>query len=194
VSRGPDDSRLADLPDGDFLLYVGALGRHKGVDVLLRAYAGLDNPPPLVLIGSTWPDGPTTFPSNVHVLKDWPHEAIMQAWSRSLLALAPSVWPEPCATVVLEAMASGRAVISTSVGGTPDLIADGKNGLLVPPGDADALRRAIARLLSDPAERERLALAGRQTVAAFRAGAVVPRIEQAYEQLLWRPGVPVGQV
>ena len=177
---------LADLPAGDFMLFVGALRRYKGVDVLLRAYAGLSGAPPLVLIGSAWRDSPTALPPNAVLLRDWPHEAVMHAWRRSLFGLAPSVWPEPCPTVVLEAMASGRPVIVSHLGGLPELVVDGQTGLVVPPDDAAALRGAMRRLLEDAALRQRLGAAGRQRVLAFQAGAVVPRIESIYRGLLRR--------
>jgi glycosyltransferase involved in cell wall biosynthesis len=62
---------------------------------------------------------------------------------------------------VLEAMASGICVVATSVGGTPDLLADGASGVLVPPGDSAALAIALCGVLRDPARRQRLADAGR---------------------------------
>lgn len=181
------DPRLADLPPAGYLLFVGAFGRHKGVDVLLRAYAGLPQAPPLVLIGyetTGHPLEPAGVPDNVVVLKHWPRAAVMEAWRRSAIALVPSVWPEPCPTVALEAMAAGRPVIASRVGGLPDLVDDGETGLLVPPDDPAALRGAIARLLADPAAQGRLGEAGRRKVAGFAAGAIVSRIEQAYAEVL----------
>lgn len=65
---------------------------------------------------------------------------------------------------LLEAMAMGRAVVSTPVGAIPELVDDGVNGLLVPPGDAGALAAAIERLLADPGLRERLGAAARRKV------------------------------
>src|SRR5256885_13194192 len=62
----------------------------------------------------------------------------------------------------LETMASGKAVIATSVGGIPDMIEDGVSGLLVPPGDEAALTAAIVALLGDPARRRALGQAARE--------------------------------
>jgi glycosyltransferase involved in cell wall biosynthesis len=178
---------LAQLPAQDYLLFVGALGRAKGVDVLLRAYAELPVAPPLVLIGVQTPDFqvPSGSPSQrIVLLQDWPHHAVMEAWRRCSVAIVPSIVPESFGLVAAEAMAHGRAVIAARVGALPELITDGETGLLVPPGDASALRQAIARLLADQDLRERVGQAARQRSAAFQASAVVPRFEGVYEQVL----------
>jgi glycosyltransferase involved in cell wall biosynthesis len=175
---------LDELPDEPCLLFVGALGQHKGLHVLLEAYAGLSGAPPLVLIGTPWADTPAAFPTGVRVLQNVPHQAVMHAWRRGLVALIPSLVPEAAPTVALEAMASGVPVIASSIGALPELLDDGHAGLLVPPGDARALREAMQRLLSDAPLRQRLAGAGQQRAGAFRASAVIPRIEHLYSRLL----------
>jgi glycosyltransferase involved in cell wall biosynthesis len=178
-----DDARLSQLPDGDFLLYVGGLDHSKGVDVLLRAYAALTDAPPLVLIGATRPESLPHLPPNVILLRDWPEAAVQGAWRRSLMGLVPSVWSEPCPTVVLEAMAAGRPVIASHIGGIPEMLVDGQTGVLVPPGDADALRHAIQRLLNRPDLRASIGAAARVAVERFTAHTIVPEIERTYTQL-----------
>jgi glycosyltransferase involved in cell wall biosynthesis len=175
---------LAQLPDEPFLLFVGDVRRGKGVDVLLKAYAELQGAPPLVLIGRECPDGPASLPANVLRFKDWPHDAVMGAWARSLVGLVPSIVPDACPTVAIEAMASGRPVVGARVGGLPDLVADGETGLLVPPDDVPALRGAIQRLLDDADLRERMGRAGLRRAPLFQATSVVSRIEAIYEDVL----------
>jgi glycosyltransferase involved in cell wall biosynthesis len=179
---------LADLPGEPFLLFVGQLGQHKGVRVLLEAYAGLADGPPLVLIGLRKPDTPNRLPPNVHMLHDWPHGAVLEAWRRSMIGLVPSIWPEPFGIVSLEAMALGRPLIGSRTGGIVDCVADGLTGLLVPPGDPVALRGAIVRLLDNAALREDLGRAAREHAASFRASAVVPRVEALYRHVLATSG------
>jgi glycosyltransferase involved in cell wall biosynthesis len=70
---------------------------------------------------------------------------------------------------LLEAMAHGRAVVATRIGGIPDLIADGENGVLVPTADPAALAEAIGRVLDDPILRTRFGEAGRACVARFHS-------------------------
>ena len=187
--RGDPHPNLAQLPPGDFMLFVGAFGHYKGLDVLVRAYAELRDAPPLVIIGyqtTEYPMRTVELPANVMVLQDWPHEAVMQAWQRCMLGLAPSVWSDPCPTVAMEAMAVSRPLIASRMGGLTDLVADGETGLLVPPDDHVALWQAMERLIADPALRARMGEAARRKVVEFQASTVVQRIEQVYRQLLGR--------
>jgi glycosyltransferase involved in cell wall biosynthesis len=74
--------------------------------------------------------------------------------------VVPSVRPDPCPRVVVESMALGTLVIGSDAGGIPEVVRHEVNGLLVPPGDADALAEEIGRALADPELRGRLASAG----------------------------------
>jgi len=175
------------LPTEPFLLFVGAFGRYKGVDVLIEAYKRLDNPPPLVLIGYDTSEHPVetqSLPSGVSVLRNWPHDAVMGAWKRCMIGYAPSVWNEPCATVPMEAMAVGKPVIATRIGGLTDIVADGESGYLVTPGNSTELAAATARLLADPALREKMGETGRIRVQRFQESAVIPQYERLYADLL----------
>lgn len=175
---------LSQLPEDGFLLFVGDLSRDKGVDVLARAYAKLHNAPPLVLIGRRRPDTPSDLPKNVMVMGSWPHAAVMEAYRRSSFSMLPSTCPETFGIVVIEAMSMGRPVIASRIAGLADVINDGENGFLVPPGDADALRESIQQLVDDPALRQRLGQGALRRAQDFRSGVVVPRIEAIYEELL----------
>ncbi len=191
--EGDIESYLAQLPAEDYFLFVGALSRQKGLDVLLRAYADLMNAPPLVLIGYDSPDWATLCidcPANVFVFKNWPRYAVIQAWRRSIIALLPSVGPDPCPTAVMEAMSSGRPVIASRIGGLPDLIDDGETGLLIRPGDPLELRQAIERLMANPDLRYRMGQAALYKVVEFQASSIVPRIEQIYEEVVSRRDEP----
>lgn len=182
-----DEGYRAQLPPDGYLLFVGSLTRQKGIETLLEAYAGLAVAPPLVLVGYTMPESPTSFPPNVIALKNWPHKAVMTAWRHSLAGVVPSIWPDPCPGVAMEAMATGRPVIAARIGGLPEIVADGETGLLVPPEDADALRAAMARLIADPALAARMGEAGRQRVRRFHASTVVGQIESVYDEVC---GIP----
>lgn len=175
------------LPDGPFLLFVGALGRLKGLPVLLDAYRLLRKAPPLVLIGYPMRETDAILadlPPNVRVLGQWPPQAVHRAWESALLGIVPSICQEACPTVIIEAMQAGIPVVATRMGGIPDLVVEGQTGLLVAPGDVSALAAAIGSLLADPAMAGRLGRAGRRRSELFNASAVVPRIESAYREVI----------
>ena len=187
MSSGDIEPYLEQLPGSDYLLFVGALNRQKGLDVLLRAYSGLTDAPPLVLIGYTspeWIELSKNCPDNVFVFQNWPRAAVMGAWRRSMLGLLPSVSQESCPTVIMEAMSEARPVIASRIGGIPDLVDDGQTGLLVEPGDPSALRQAIQQLTANPDLCQHMGQAALRKVGEFQASAVVPRIEHVYEKLL----------
>ena len=184
--HGGHDGRSPSLPDEPYVVFVGALRRVKGIEVLLDAWSGLDAAPALLLVGTRAPDTPASFPDGVHVVYDAPGPAVLEAFDRALFAVAPSVWAEPLGNVVHEAQSRGRAVIGTTPGGHEDMIDDGVDGLLVAPGDAPALRDAMARLLADPALAARMGDAGRDRADRFTAARVVPAFEELYAELLER--------
>jgi glycosyltransferase involved in cell wall biosynthesis len=78
--------------------------------------------------------------------------------------LLPSVWPEPFSRAVLEGMISGLVVVATRVGGTPEIIMDGENGLLFTPNDPEELAKKIAHLVDDRRSCDQIRYAGRQTI------------------------------
>ncbi len=179
-------SYLAQLPSEPYLLFIGAFGRHKGVDVLLRAYAALPSPPPLVMIGyrhSTYRVPLEEMPGRVILLEHWPHAAVMEAMRRSLFLIVPSVFPDPCPTVAIEAMAAGRAAVASRIGGLTDLVEHERTGLLVEADNPDALRAGLEQLLSDPSLAAKMGQAARLRFAQFQASAIVPRIERVYRDL-----------
>jgi glycosyltransferase involved in cell wall biosynthesis len=187
LGETPDvDPYLRRLPAGDFLLFAGALGAYKGIDVLLEAYARLDRSIPLVLIGYPTAESPIRtrdLPEGVSILGEWPHAALMEAWRRSAVALVPSLVKETFGMVALEAMSAGTPVIASRIGGLPEVIDDGTTGLLVEPGSPVEMRNALRRLIDDPDLRRRMALAGAERARVFSADAVVPRFEDAYRSM-----------
>jgi glycosyltransferase involved in cell wall biosynthesis len=179
--EGPAEDIAGDLPKEAFLLFVGDLSAEKGVPTLLRAYQSLSTKrPPLLLVGRRMPDTPAHLPAGAGIRASWPHSKVITAFRRCLFAVLPSVLADACPTTVLEAMASGCPVVATTTGGIAEMIADGKTGLLVPPGDEDRLAEAIGRLLDDTELRARLATGGKERVRRFTASAVVDRLEVVY--------------
>lgn len=175
------------LPAEPFLLFVGDMRAYKGIDVLLEAYSLLANPPALVLIGKPWPETPVVVPRNVRVHENWPNAAVLAAWERAYAGIVPSIGPEAFGLVAIEALSRGCPVIASNIGGLPEIITDGRDGLLTPPGDAAALAAAISRLTSDSTLRARLAETGKARAGDFAASRIVPQIEHVYDGLLREP-------
>jgi glycosyltransferase involved in cell wall biosynthesis len=154
----------ASLPSEPQALFVGALERVKGIDVLLEAW-------PNVGIGT------------LHVVGDGAlHDLMARSQKVAALRWTPRLEPEEVARaldeswclvlpsrseglprVVLEALARGRAVVASRVGGIPDAVEDGVNGLLVPPDDPEALADALHRVLGSRELAQRLGTAAAST-------------------------------
>jgi len=164
----------------------------KGVEYLLEA---------AVMIRRTHPE------VRFMIVGDGSHRAVLEARSRELgltshvifagvrtdaarfldefaVAVLPSV-TEGLSNTLLESMAAGLPVVATRVGGAPEVVMDGVNGILVPPRDAPALARAISKLVEDRAEARRLGEAARRRIAEqFSIEETVRQTERLYRELL----------
>lgn len=173
------DPRLAQLPDEPFILFFGDATEDKGAWHLAEAYAQLEDPPPLVLVGRCYLPELEKRPG-VRPLGAWPHPLAIEALRRSLFAVVPSLWPEPFGLVALEAAAAGKPVVASATGGLRDIVVDGETGLLVPPEDRSALVQALRRMIAEADLRARLGAAAEKRAADFSPMAIVPRYEEAY--------------
>jgi glycosyltransferase involved in cell wall biosynthesis len=95
--------------------------------------------------------------------------------------ILPSAQPEPFGGVVMEAMSLGLPVIGTNIGGTPDQIAEGETGFLIPPSDPKALAQALARLIENTRLRESMGRASRTRIETrFPISETIQHIETHY--------------
>lgn len=179
IHNGVDDEVPAaitpgTLPSGPFVLGVSTYDQNKGLSTLLRAFIGLADELPdwrLVCIGRDGAALPALrsevqeagLADRVVFLVDMPHETVMAAFRQAALFCLSSQ-AESFGIVILEAGISGTPVIASRTGGIPEIIEDGVNGLLVPPGDVQALGAAILRLARDPDAARRLARQLREKV------------------------------
>jgi glycogen(starch) synthase len=182
----PDDLVLDTAtphPDGP-IVFVGDLSRDKGVEVLLEAHRVTGGLPPLVLAGRTFEDAPLDLLDRVELRGLLEHASVIDLLQTACMVVVPSIVPDCCPTVVLEAMALGRPVVAAASGGIVDLVDDGVTGLLVAPGDAIALSSALWSVVND---RDAAAAMGRMALErarSFTASVIVGRIETLYERLL----------
>jgi glycosyltransferase involved in cell wall biosynthesis len=162
------------LPDRPRALFVGVLERYKNVDGLSTAWRRAAPRVPdahLQLVGAG-----TLQPVVEELVRDVPEQTswtarltqpeISAALDDASVLVLPSR-SEGMGRVVVEAFCRGRGVVASRVGGIPDLVEDGRNGLLVEPGDAHALAEALVRVLSDRGLAERLGPAAATSAAAW---------------------------
>jgi glycosyltransferase involved in cell wall biosynthesis len=168
-----------------YILFAGSVAAHKGVDVAVRAAveAGVR----LVVAGA----GPLLDelregrPPGVEFLGHVEVDEVERLMSRAAAVVVPSVWYENASICVLEALAAARPVIASEIGGLPEMVADGVEGLLVPPGDVTALGRAIRRLLDDAELAVALGQAGRDKArSVYAPDAHVAALERTYAQVM----------
>lgn len=152
---------------------VARLVERKGHEDLIRAAAGLR----LLFVG----DGPHRphLEGRGAILAGWRQDIPEVLAATDIVALA-SRFGEGCPNAVLEAMAAGKPVVATRAGGTAEAVVDGETGILVRPGDTDALGAALRRLAGDPDLRRRMGEAGR---ARARERFGVDAMVKAYEAL-----------
>ncbi|MEV6207553.1 glycosyltransferase family 4 protein [Kitasatospora sp. NPDC051914] len=179
ISPGADLARFTPGPPPSArprtVLYVGRMDRTsawKGVDVLVRAVAGPSWPAGarlrLVGGGDAVADHLALARSlgaadRVETAGELSGQDLVEAVRSAAVVVLPSrTEAESFGMVLVEAMACGTPVIGSAVGGIPGVVADGESGLLVPPGDPDALADACRRLLDDGALADRMGAAGRR--------------------------------
>lgn len=172
--------------DRNYILYMGRLSPEKGAQTLLDAHSMLNIPAELVIAGT----GPLEkslrerYPKARfvgHVTGQTLHQILQDA----AMVVVPSEWYENCPMSVLEAMAYGKPVIASNIGGIPELVADGETGLLFNPGNKQALRDCLSALVGDVALRRRYGTAGRKRVEShFSLDNHNKRLFQAYTSLV----------
>ena len=191
VPNGTQVGPVETAPDRpERLITVARLHPKKGIPVLMEALRGLAETerPELVLIG----DGPLAGQLRA-AATDLPvsfggamsHTEVQSQLAQGGIFVLPSI-EEGTPNVLLEALAHGLPVVATSVGGVPDLISDGENGMLVRAGDAGALQCAVQRVRQDDDLRERLRAAGPATASAFSFEALGRRLETEIRQVTTR--------
>ncbi len=169
--------------DGPTLAFAGRLTAQKALGDALAALAQVDGVD-LLIAGDGDQRGPLealvaelALGARVRFLGPLPRDRIVELFHAADASILSSSWENFPHTVV-EALAAGTPVIATAVGGVAEVVRDGVNGLLVAPGDAEALAAAIRRFLTDPGLRETLRDAAAASVAEYAPERVFARLEQ----------------
>ncbi|MFI1164535.1 glycogen synthase [Streptomyces sp. NPDC020801] len=186
-------------PDRPYVLFVGRITRQKGVPHLLRAVRDIDRAAQVVLCAGA-PDTPeidrefrdlyqelSRVREGVHWIPQMlPRPDVIQLLTHAAVFVCPSVY-EPLGIVNLEAMACGTPVVASRVGGIPEVVEDGRTGVLVDVDDdfEAGLARALDQVLGDREAARRMGEAGRRrAVGEFGWDAVARRTVRLYEEIL----------
>ncbi|MFJ9815142.1 glycogen synthase [Streptomyces sp. NPDC101151] len=198
--RGTDALTRTGLdPARPYVLFVGRITRQKGVPHLLRAVRDIDPGAQVVLCAGA-PDTPEIDREFRELYEElsraregmfWipqmlPRTDVIQLLTHAAVFVCPSVY-EPLGIVNLEAMACGTPVVASRVGGIPEVVEDGRTGLLVDVDDGfeEGLARALDTVLGDRAAARRMGEAGRErAVGEFGWDAVARRTAGLYEEIL----------
>jgi glycosyltransferase involved in cell wall biosynthesis len=191
IHPGIDERFLEEAPTRAWrwrLTYVGRIDRQKGIDTAVRALADLPAAATLTVHGS----GDQRYVAELRALADElgvPERlefrgfanaaAVRLAYEDADVVVFPVRWNEPFGLVPLEAMATGRPVVSTARGGTAEFLRDGDNALVFEPDDAAALAACVTRLAVDASLRSRLRAGGRRTAVTFPASEFAVRTVEA---------------
>jgi glycosyltransferase involved in cell wall biosynthesis len=182
------------------LLYVGQLVRHKGVHTAIEALKKIlceDKYQDVTLTiagGTITPEYESYLHALVHGLGLEQRvffrgfvtpDALPSLYGEHDILIFPSIWEEPFGIVLLEAMSSGLAVVATGTGGSAEILTEGTNALLFPPGRSDLCAEQIIRLLDDPALFDSLRCKGRETVESrFHFRRTVEKVSQSLRELV----------
>lgn len=174
------------------VLHAGRLGHEKNVDVVLKAFALLAAERPGVTLDIVG-DGPARegllrlaerlgIADRVHMPGFLDRSALARIYAEyDLFATASTI--ETQGIVLLEAMSAGLPVVGVDALAIPELVVDGRNGLIVPPGDDAALATAMGRLLDDEEMCRRFGEACREDVRSHALESVVTRLEAIYAEV-----------
>jgi glycosyltransferase involved in cell wall biosynthesis len=195
---------LADTSEGRTILYAGGVMLRKRALDLVYAFAQIAEQHPsaqLRIAGecsseATYAESvqrlirKENLEERVHLLGPLPEDAILGEFASCDILALPSA-QETTPMVIAQAMAAGKPVVATPVGGVPEMMRDGETGFLVGVGDIDGLAAALLRLLRDPELRDEMGRAGREfAIEYYRADLVARRTHNVYREIA-AGGVPV---
>ncbi len=181
---------------GAWVLYVGRITGGKGVELLIQAMASVRDRIPEARLHLAGGAGDASYQrslqelvksleldESVHFLGLLDEERLLEAYEQCALVVLPS-YHETAPMAIQQAMAAGKPVVATRVGGVPHLVAHGKTGLLVDYGDIAGLAEAIIHILSDDVSRVRMGeQARREALQRFHVAVVARQTYEVYQRV-----------
>jgi glycosyltransferase involved in cell wall biosynthesis len=184
-------------PEDNIILFVGRLVYRKGLHVLVKALQRIKGRDfKLYVVGGGYMEIPARMLAKAYGVEDKveflgvvPEDVKIELYRRAKIVVVPSILNESFGIVALEAMAAGRPVIASRVGGLEDVVVNGETGILVEPGSEEQLAEAIELLLDDEPYRRRLGANARRVVEErYSWDVVLDRIVDVYNYTLTLKG------
>ena len=194
--RGRDIRTELDISrDATVIAFIGQIKRIKGVDLFIEMARRLSRQKPGVkfLVAGKCKDEPGGYREEelAEAIGGHPdirylgrRDDVENIYHSADVIVMPSRWDEPFGLVTIEAGACRKPIVATRVGGIPEIVEDGVNGLLVERDDLEGLVRQVARLIDDPDLRRRLGEAGRARVELDFTDRPVRELERTYREIL----------
>ncbi|MGH2690903.1 MAG: glycosyltransferase family 4 protein [Actinomycetota bacterium] len=182
----------ARLPEGRRILFVNRLDPRKGFRVMVEAFGMLSatHPDALLVVAGDGPERPALreLPAEargrVVMLGNVAHDQLPPYHAASEVFCAPATGRESFGIVLVEAMAAGLPVIASDIPGYREVVREGVEGMLVPPGEPAALARVISDVMGDPDAAKRFGEAGRSRAKRYSWDTVAAEIEQIYRDAI----------
>jgi phosphatidyl-myo-inositol alpha-mannosyltransferase len=172
------------------LLFVGRPEERKGLPVLVQAFEGLAEhvPARLTVIGADQEDvrrylGDPAVESGIEALGSVDGEELWRHLHEADVLCAPSLAGESFGMVLTEAFAAGTPVVASAIAGYSDVVTDGTDGVLVPPADPQRLAEELQRIYLEPARRDAMGRAARETAARYAWPRVAEQVEEVYREV-----------
>ena len=180
-------------PDRDNILFVGRLDPRKGVQLLLECMPEVvertHGRARLLLVGDSYlrlkymSSVPGAMRRHIHFIGHVPSHELPRWYATGDVFVSPATGNESFGIVLLEAMATGRAVVASDIPGYRSVVTPDVNGLMFAPGDRGALARTLARIVNDPERRVVLGARGRARALEFAWPRVAGRLEAVYREV-----------
>jgi len=171
------------------ILYAGLLMGHKGVHILIDAFKRLEYRNIRLHITGTGPDagrlkGMAEGDSRIVFHGFVPREELMQLYEGAHITVVPSIWYEAFGRIIIESFKRGTPVVASNIGGIPEIIEHGYNGLMFEPGNVSELKETLEGLIESPPEMERLRQGAFESVKRYDPVDHAVKLQGLYEQLV----------